>query len=43
MLNQTKMKKIKRKSSLPALGGMTNHFGKKFQRQNGQGISTSNP
>jgi hypothetical protein len=28
MINQTKMKKTKRKSPNPTLGGMTNHFGK---------------
>jgi hypothetical protein len=43
MLNQTKIKKTKRKSPNPTLEGMTNHFGKKFQRQNDQGISTSDP
>jgi hypothetical protein len=33
MLNQTKMKKTKRKGPIPTLGGMTNHFGKKFKRK----------
>ena len=33
MLNQTKMKKTKRKSPNPTLGGMADHFGKTFQRQ----------
>jgi hypothetical protein len=28
MLNQTKMKKTKRKSPNPTLGGMANYFGK---------------
>jgi hypothetical protein len=33
MLNQTKIKKTKRKSPNPTLGGMTNQFGKKFKRK----------
>jgi hypothetical protein len=33
MLNQTKMKKTKRKSPNPTLGGMIDHFGKTIQRQ----------
>jgi hypothetical protein len=36
------MKKTKRKSPNPTLGGMENYFGKKFKRK-GQEISTSDP
>jgi hypothetical protein len=36
------MKKTKRKSLNPTLGGMKNYFGKKFKRK-GQETSTSDP